>query len=196
MTIKVWLGTTNITLLDFEVKMVCKITKCIIYIFLINLISGCTASKNIESTFKLDESVVERRNLQSHTFTIESKKIFFETIMAVLQDMGYIITETNIKSNILTASKRAMLSEQESLKLFNGFVSPVFYDVTLSLTLQPSGTDEKKITARLVANQQVWAISGWSHGFVKYNGTTIEDSLYSDFFSVVEKALFIENQTI
>jgi uncharacterized membrane protein (Fun14 family) len=199
MTIKVWLGITNITLLGFEVKMICKITKFIIGIFfvtLITLITGCVATQNIESTFKLDESVLERRNLQTHTFAMENKKLFFETMMAVLQDMGYIITEANIKSNILTASKRAMISEQESMKLFNGLVSPIFYDVTLSLTLQPSGTDEKKITARLVVSQQVWAISGWSHGLVKYNGTTIEDSLYSDFFSVVEKALFIESQTI
>jgi hypothetical protein len=177
--------------------MIFKIAKLLSFLALVSVLSGCVVTKNKENMFKLDESVVERRNLQTCTFEIENKRIFFETVISVLQDMGYIITESNLNSNILTASKRANLSDQEQFKFIgNLFATPIYYDVNLSLTIQPSKIDEKNIKVRTMFNQQIWALSSLSYGLVKFEGTTIEDSLYSDFFSIVKKALFIERSTI
>ncbi len=177
-----------------------KILKFIFCLFIINLSCGCAITQNADRMFKNDESVIEQRNLQTHIFEAANKRIFFESVISALQDMGYIITETNMNSDILTAYKRARLSEREAFKLLTKtlFLAPLYYDVTLSLTLQPSAEDEKKFIARAMFSQQIWAIQPPQLGgqIVKVSSKTLKDTVYNDFFAIIEQSLFIENQTL
>ena len=170
-----------------------KILRFIFCLVIINLSCGCAVTKNADRMFKNDESVMEQRNLQTHVFEAANKRIFFESVIYALQDMGYIITETNMDSDIITAYKRARLSDRESLKLLTKtlFVTPLYYDVTLSLTLQPSAKGEKKFIARAMFSQQIWGLPPAQMGskIVKISSKTIEDTVYNDFFAIIEKSL-------
>lgn len=71
----------------------------LLYIF----VSGCSISYN--SFYKLDDKYLERRQLETKFFETNDEDKILSSSVQVLQDLGYIISETNMYLGIITGTK-------------------------------------------------------------------------------------------
>ena len=107
-------------------------------------------------------SAVELRSFQTRSFDTTDKHKMMRTIIAVLQDLGFIIDKTDEDLGLVTGTK------------LSG------YQIRMTVIVQPRG--EKQLAVR-------------ASGI--YNNRAIEDPMpYQDFFTALEKGIFLTAQKI
>jgi hypothetical protein len=107
-------------------------------------------------------SAVELRSFQTRAFDTIDKHKMMRTIIATLQDLGFIIDKTDEDLGLVTGTK------------LSG------YQIRMTVITQPRG--EKQLAVRASA---------------LYNNKQIEDPLpYQDFFTALEKGIFLTAQKI
>jgi hypothetical protein len=107
-------------------------------------------------------SAVELRSFQTRAFDTTDKYKMMRTVIAVLQDLGFIIDKTDEDLGLVTGTK------------LSG------YQIRMTVIVQPRG--EKQLAVRASAI---------------YNNKPIEDPLpYQDFFTALEKGIFLTAQKI
>ena len=125
---------------------------------------GCTSSK--EQLLKMDESQVKLRSMQTRAFDTTEKDKMLRTVIATLQDLGYIVNEAN--EVIGTVSARTTHIKYK-------FLEKKKYPLLITVTVRPRG--ETQLLVR--ANAQ-------------YAMKAVENPLvYQNFFTVLEKSIFL-----
>jgi len=162
-------------------------------------LSGC-ATTVPEDAFKLSDTSLQERQLQSRFFETKNEVELLSAGIAVLQDMGYSIDETEKNAGVVTASKTvdATNGGQVAAAVFLALMGGgnVAIDsqqtievsfVTLPSKLNRDGYLSRVTFQRVVINTQ---------GMVSRAETLNNEELYSEFFDKLSKSVFLEAQKI
>lgn len=162
-------------------------------------VSGC-ATTVPEDALKLSDTSLQDRQMQSRFFETKKESDLLAAGIAVLQDMGYSIDETEKNAGVVTASKtvdatnNAQLAGAVFLALFGG--GDVAIDshqtIEVSFVTTPSKNKGEGFLAR-VSFQRV-VIN--THGMVSRAETLNNEELYTEFFEKLSKSVFLEAHQI
>lgn len=131
-------------------------TKTIVLLFLgVYAIAGCSSTPH-EAVFET-ASAVELRSYQSRAFDTTDRKLTLRTILAALQDLGFVIDKADAELGMVSATK---LDDDE---------------LRVSITVRLRG--ETQLMVRVNATHAYQSIQN--------------PEPYQDFFTVLEKAMFL-----
>lgn len=165
------------------------------------ILVGTTACATIPpDAFKLSGSAVEDRRIQSRIFELSDEVKLMAAGIAVLQDMGYSIDETEKNVGLVTASKDvdatngAQIAGAILLAMLGGGSTPVdkSQKIRVSLVTKPSANEKDGYLARITFQRIVTN----THNQISRVETIKEESLYSDFFDKLSKSVFLEAHSI
>jgi hypothetical protein len=157
---------------------------------------GCASS-----TLSLPESTLETRARQTQEFAGVRETTLLTATIAVLQDMGYTIEESEKALGIVTAAKRARVGSTGELILASlaagfaangGVYTPVENQQLIRVTVvtRKKSSQSTDYQVRATFQREVWDTQG--------NRTRAEtitsDTVYQDFFANLSKAVFLEQQ--
>ena len=164
-----------------------------------------------EDAFRLSESALEMREIQSRTYEDVTDVQILSASSAVLQDLGYAIDEVEKELGVLSASKRAdAKSSAETvgmialdladclLTFFLGCESDAYgsskdvQDIKMTLVVLPDLSQEGAHHVRLTMQRVIWARNG-----TLYEQETISDAtVYQAFFDKLSKSVFLEKEGV
>lgn len=162
-------------------------------------ITGC-ATTAPENLFQVAETSLQDRQMQSRFFETNNEIALLAAGVAVLQDMGYSIDETETKSGVITASKtvdatnKAQMAGAILLVLLGG--GNVSIDsqqqIKVSFVTVPSKNNKNGYLARATFQRIVTNTDGQ----VTKAETMDNEELYTEFFNKLSKSVFLEAQQI
>lgn len=164
------------------------------YIFILFttiFLTACTVS--YDNFYKLDNQYLQRRQLETRFFETNNEKLILNASIQVLQDLGYIITESNTKLGIITGSKdrEAGSAGQRVGAIFTAAL----------LGAQPVYDVSQKIFVTLVSNK-----SNTKNGYnirvefatIIYNNVgsyrverRLEPEIYKEFYNKLSQSVFL-----
>jgi len=168
------------------------------------VLAGCaTVPKDL---LKLPEGYLEKRQLQMRKYdTIDREKVI-SAVAGVLQDLGFILDESETKVGFVAASKKADATDAgqvaEALFLdllsalagtysnYSSQVDAVQY-VKASAIVKPS-LDGKNTVVRVTFQRVVWN----KNNQINRVETINDAKVYQKFFDSLSKSLFLEAQGI
>lgn len=162
-------------------------------------ITGC-ATTAPENLFQVAETSLQDRQMQSRFFETNNEIALLSAGVAVLQDMGYSIDETETKSGVITASKtvdatnKAQMAGAILLVLLGG--GNVSIDsqqqIKVSFVTVPSKNNKNGYLARATFQRIVTNTDGQ----VTKAETMDNEELYTEFFNKLSRSVFLEAQEI
>ena len=164
-----------------------------------------------EDAFRLSESALELRELQTREFDGVSDLQILSASSGVLQDLGYAIDEIEKELGVLSASKRASAEDPTEiagmialdvadclLTFFLGCENESYksakdvQDIRLTLVVLPDLDTDDMHSVRVTIQRVVWAKSGELH-----SQETINDAeVYQAFFDKLSKSVFLEKEGV
>jgi hypothetical protein len=186
-----------------------KPIRVIATVFVVLMVSACSTLP--EDAFRLTESAMELRVIQSRNYEAVSEVEILSASSAVLQDMGYAIVEIEKELGVLSASKRANAKDDVEivanialdvadcvLTLLLGCENDSYkstkdvQDIKLTLVVLPDTEKEQVHNVRLTMQRIVWARDG-----SLYDQETINDAaVYQAFFDKLSKSVFLEKEGV
>lgn len=162
------------------------------------ILAGCQ-TKPPADAFKLSSTSLENRQIQTRLYETQDEVALLSAGVAVLQDMGYTLDESEKTAGLIAASKTvdAATSGQVAvaltIALLGGGSMPIDSEqkVKVSLVTIPSKTSEGYL-ARVTFQRIVWN----TDGIVSKAETLNETSLYEEFFDKLSKSVFLEGHRI
>jgi hypothetical protein len=153
-----------------------------------------------KNAFKLSQSSLEIRKMQTRKFDTKDEVALLSAGAAQLQDMGYIIDETEKDVGLIAASKDAdatdgkQVAQMVAFVLFTGAAPPIDRDqkIRVSFVTIPSGTNSGSYLARITFQRIVWN----DRGHISRVETISDPKIYQDFFSGLSKSVFLEANQI
>lgn len=131
-------------------------------------------------------------NTQTHIFESKNKHILFDALIALMQDLGFIVGEINFNLGVITASKQAPYEPQsKDFSLFGA--TPTYQIVNLSLSLREISQDDFEVKATF--NYELWGLSGGltSMSLVKIGSyVEMDKDIYSLFFIKLMNSIVLE----
>jgi hypothetical protein len=123
--------------------------------------AACTPPQPSPNLLAPSEEQTKLRSFQSHTFDVADRQQAMRAVMAVLQDLGFIIERANEPLGLVTAER---------------FAEPNFNDlVGVTVTVRPAGEGRMLIRANAIHN----------------NKPVVDAETYQRFFAALERSLFI-----
>jgi hypothetical protein len=169
-------------------------------------ITACAPSPGEMSTKALTLSTENLAQRQSQARRFETKQLLQvqQAGLGVLQDLGFTIKETSIKSGVITGEKDrdAMETGQVASQVFfalviasmGGRANPTWdqtQKIRVSLITQPSA-DGAASQVRVTFQRVVWD----NHANVSKIETIDDPKVYQQFFDKLSQSLFLEAQRI
>ena len=171
------------------------------------VVVGCASLP--EDAFRLSESALEMREMQSHVYEDVSEVEILSASSGVLQDLGYAIDEIEKELGVISASKRAdakndaeilgniALDVADCLLTFmlgcenHSFKSSKdVQDIKITLVVMPDANEDEKHRVRLTMQRFVW-----DRGGSLYEKESINDAeVYRAFFEKLSKSVFLEKE--
>jgi hypothetical protein len=125
------------------------------------LFAACTPPQPSPNLLAPSEEQTKLRSFQSHTFDVADRQQALRAVMAVLQDLGFIIERANEPLGLVTAER---------------FAEPNYNDlVGVTVTVRPAGEGRMLIRANAIHN----------------NRPVVDAETYQRFFAALERSLFI-----
>ncbi|MCB2054878.1 MAG: hypothetical protein KDE35_11635 [Geminicoccaceae bacterium] len=168
-----------------------------------NVVSGTMAAMRADSERSEEESKkkpeltqLQIREMQTREYETDDTKQIQRVALAVLQDDGFVVANANTELGLLSASKNLHEKQVDdaSTAFFKGFLgfwsisTEEWSNIETTLTVNPFGSRTRvRLSARLTA--------AGSDGSSNYEAIT-EPEFYQDFFTKLEKGLFIEREQI
>lgn len=163
-------------------------------IFAMGLIGCATVPKD---AFRLSPTSLEDRQMQTRVFETDNEASLLSAGIAVLQDMGYSVDETEKAAGLVSASK--IVDATDSGQIFAAvFVAALFgggpasidkeQKIKVSFVTLPSKLDKKGFLARITFQRIIWN----TQGQVTRAETLKDKELYEDFFDKLSKSVFLE----
>ncbi len=158
---------------------------------------------------QLPPSMAADREMQTRLFETDSELQLLNAGTGVLQDMGFVVDESEKRLGLVTASKTVratqsfsdMLSDTANylvaVALTAGLVAliapdgpptPLVQNVRVSLTTSPSTTREGAFQARVLFDRTVYSIKDEQ----MESGTLRIAEVYEEFFDMLTKSVFLE----
>ncbi|MEL7187399.1 MAG: hypothetical protein AAFN50_13360 [Pseudomonadota bacterium] len=186
-----------------------RATRSLIAVAALLFMAGCQTLP--EDAFRLTESALEMRQMQSRVYDDVSELQILSASSAVLQDLGYAIDEIERDLGVLSASKRADASNGAEivgkialdiadciLTILLGCENNSYQsakdvqDVRMTLVVLPDPEQEMRHRVRLTMQRFVWDRAG-----SLYEQETIDDPLvYQAFFDKLAKSVFLEKEGV
>ena len=164
-----------------------------------------------EDAFRLTESALELREIQSRTYDDVTDIEILSASSAVLQDLGYAIDEVDKDIGVLSASKRASAKNEVeivgkiALDVFDCLItfmlgcendayesSKDVQDIKVTLVVMPDLKKERRHRVRLTMQRIVWARNGELYG----QETIVDAAVYQAFFDKLCKSVFLEKEGV
>jgi hypothetical protein len=172
-----------------------------IYVILITLGSflvACQQNNILKEALTWPPDLLKNRQLQTRVFQAVNEQKLLTASAAVLQDLGYTIDETDVRSGVIVCSRdrdvtvtaEVILSVTlEILSLLVGMPASVPYDKTqkvlASLVITP--VDNQRTAVRITFQHMVWD----SDGNIRRREQLNELAIYQEFFSKLSKSIFL-----
>lgn len=164
-----------------------------------------------EDAFRLSESALELREMQTRTYEDVTDIEILQASSAVLQDLGYAIDEVEKELGVLSVSKRAdAKSAAETagkiamdvadclITFLLGCENDAYQsskdvqDIKLTLVVLPDLKEDRTHRVRLTMQRIVWARNG---DLLKQE--SINDAqVYQAFFDKLSKSVFLEKEGV
>ncbi len=168
--------------------------KLIALLVLPGFLLGCVSIP--QGAFKLQESSLEIRKMQTRKFDTKDEVELLSAGAAQLQDMGYIIDETEKNVGLIVASKDAdatngvQIAQMIAIALLTGVSGPTdkAQKIRVSFVTIPSGANSGSYLARITFQRIVWN----DRGHIARVETISDPKIYQDFFSQLSKSVFLE----
>lgn len=138
-----------------------KFTKfMMLYLITIVPAAGCATAPQ-QAIFD-SQSAVQQRSYQSQVFETNDRRQTLRTLIATLQDLGFVIDEADASLGSVSATK---LDD---------------YELRITATVRPRGDTQSQVRANVT----------WR------NGAITDPVMYQDFFSALQKAMFLAAQSV
>lgn len=122
--------------------------------------AACTAPQPNPNLLAPTEETTKLRSYQSRTFDVADRQVALRAVMAVLQDLGFIIERANESLGLVSAAR---------------FAEPDYLDIVgVTVTVRPLGEGRMTIRANAVHN----------------NRPVVDPETYQRFFAALERSLF------
>lgn len=127
-------------------------------------LQGCAAPEPSQDLLAPTEAQMKLRSFQSRTFDVKDRQLAMRGVIAVLQDLGFIIERANEPLGLVTAAR---------------FAEPNFYDVLgVTVTVRQQQEGRMLIRANAIYN----------------NKPIEDPKVYQNFFAALERSLFIAKE--
>jgi hypothetical protein len=127
---------------------------------LIAALVACTAPQPSPNLLAPSEETTKLRSYQSRTFDLADRQVALRAVMAVLQDLGFIIERANEQLGLVSAAR---------------FAEPNYLDIVgVTVTVRPINATQMTIRANAVFN----------------NKPVTDPETYQRFFAALQKSLF------
>lgn len=164
-------------------------------------LTGCMAHVPPDA-LQLKADSLQTRQLQSKKFSTTDEADMLTASMEVLQDMGFIIKESESKLGLIVGSKTRETDNKGqqiafiTIGILAGMERPLqgvekSHKIRVSLVTIPDKSN-KNITVRVNFQRQVWDMEG---NLVR-SQSIHEPELYTGFFSKLSKSVFLEAHAI
>lgn len=175
-----------------------KDIKNIFTCLLVITLCGCTGIP--KDLFKLSESSLKERQLQSRIYEADDEVALLAAGVAVLQDMGYVIDETEKGVGLITASKSVAATNAGQITaavipdLLGGGVIPIdkVQKIRVSFVTLPSKKFENNYIARITFQRIIWN----NEGKILRVEPIKNQEIYEGFFEKLSKSIFLEAHKI
>jgi hypothetical protein len=125
------------------------------------LVQGCAAPQPPQDLLAPTEAQMKIRSVQTRTFDVKDRQLAMRGVIAVLQDLGFIIERANEALGLVTAAR---------------FAEPNYYDVvSVTVTVRPEAEGRMMIRANAIYN----------------NKPIEDPKVYQNFFAALERSLFV-----
>ena len=125
------------------------------------LVQGCAAPQPSQDLLAPTEAQMKIRSVQTRTFDVKDRQLAMRGVIAVLQDLGFIIERANEALGLVTAAR---------------FAEPNYYDVvSVTVTVRPQAEGRMMIRANAIYN----------------NKPIEDPKVYQNFFATLERSLFV-----
>jgi hypothetical protein len=125
------------------------------------LVQGCAAPQPPQGLLAPTEAQMKIRSVQTRTFDVKDRQLAMRGVIAVLQDLGFIIERANEALGLVTAAR---------------FAEPNYYDVvSVTVTVRPEAEGRMMIRANAIYN----------------NKPIEDPKVYQNFFATLERSLFV-----
>jgi hypothetical protein len=132
-----------------------------VLIALAALSSACSAPKPSPNLLAPSEAQTKLRSIQSRTFEVSDRLVALRGVMAVLQDLGFVIERANEDLGLVTGAK---------------FAEPNYLDVVaITVTVRPQDGGKHLIRVNAIFN----------------NKPIEDPEVYQAFFAALERSLFV-----
>ena len=177
----------------------CRVFKnCAILIVAGSFLVACQQPNVLKTALTCSPDLLQERQLQTRVFEAVAEPNLLTASAAVLQDLGFTIDETDVRSGVIVCSRDrdvTVTAEMvvsvalEILSVLVGMPASVPYDKTqkvlASLVITP--VDNQRTAVRITFQHMVWD----SDGNIRKKEQLKEPAIYQEFFSKLSKSIFL-----
>lgn len=155
------------------------------------LAAGCTTQNKEQATM----TQLQMRQLQTRTIQASDKRMAMKALLNVLQDEGFVVKSVDSSNGVLVAAKEVGIEKASSRW------SSIFSSTGGEHKWDKGGIVEAAVMVNQVSDGCQFRVNFQRKAFNKIGRvsdieTLVDEEYYQDFFTKVEKALYIENDTI
>jgi len=125
------------------------------------MLCGCVPPQPGPELLALTEAQMKIRSAQTRTFDVKDRQVAMRSVIAALQDLGFIIERANDALGLVSAAR---------------FAEPNYYDVLgVTVTVRPQADGQVMVRANAIYN----------------NKPIEDPKVYQNFFATLERSLFV-----
>jgi hypothetical protein len=171
---------------------------CIILISLGSFLVACQRNDILKEALTWSPDLFRDRQLQTRIFEAIDEQRLLTASAAVLQDLGFNIDETDVRSGVIACSRDRDVTVTaqvivavafEILSILAGRPTSVPYDKTQKVraSLVTTPVDKQKTAVRITFQHIIWD----QNGNVIRKEQLNEPAVYQEFFSKLSKSIFL-----
>jgi hypothetical protein len=177
----------------------CRVLKnCAILIVAGSFLVACQQPNVLKTALTCSPDLLRERQLQTRVFEAVAEQNLLTASAAVLQDLGFTIDETDVRSGVIVCSRDrdvTVTAEMvvsvalEILTVLVGMPTSVPYDKTQKVlaSLVTTPVDNHRTAVRITFQHMVWD----SDGNIRKKEQLKEPAIYQEFFSKLSKSIFL-----
>jgi hypothetical protein len=148
-------------------------------------------------------SSLQQRQLESRTYPTSDTKALMRAVLGALQDKGFIVRSADAELGLITATREAAQPASDAQKVGRALAIVMTYGVAALLPGPKDTSSLLEATANVAAfgqetrvriNFQLKRLENGSR--VKDVRTVLDPGVYQEFFSELDKGLFLQREKI
>jgi hypothetical protein len=190
--------TSHTTLRDSEDETMPRLIPIVLLLAMASAV-GCQSSPPVNA-FQMSESVLQERQLQTRRFDDIDEHKLLVACAGVLQDLSFILDESEAELGVVVASKRRVIENSATATITH--LLDIFADIEIaidkeqrisaSLVTWPDPDNERSYFVRVTFQRLVWN----TKNEVSRREALDDPKLYQRFFSHLSKSVFLEAHSI